>query len=72
MAGQTRPPLEVTGCYLTTKNADLSSGYHGAGSYSVAWNASNQASGAYFARFNAADANGNVKYSKINRLLLMK
>ena len=52
--------------------ADLSSGYHGAGSYSVTWNASNQASGAYFARFNAADANGNVKYSKINRLLLMK
>ena len=52
--------------------AELANGFHEAGSHSVTWNASNQASGFYFARFNVADANGNVKYSKVNKLVLMK
>ena len=52
--------------------ATLANGYHEAGYHSVTWNASNQASGIYFAHFNATDASGNVKYTKINKLVLMK
>ena len=52
--------------------AELASGYDEAGYHSVTWNATNQASGVYFARFNVADASGNVKYTKINKLVLMK
>ena len=52
--------------------AELANGYHEAGYHSETWDASNQASGVYFARFNVTDALGNVKYSKINKLVLMK
>ena len=36
--------------------AELASGYHEAGYHSVTWNATNQASGVYFARFIVTDA----------------
>ena len=52
--------------------AQLATGYHEAGYHSVTWNASNQASGIYFARFNVTDAQGNIKYMKVNKLVLMK
>jgi flagellar hook assembly protein FlgD len=42
-------------------------GYH-----SVTWNASNASTGVYFARFVATDASGNLKLSKVKKLLLTK
>ena len=52
--------------------AELASGYREAGYHSATWHASNQASGIYFARFNVTDAAGNMKYSKVTKLILMK
>ncbi len=52
--------------------AELANGYHKAGNHSVTWNAAVQASGIYFARFNVTDAYGNSRYSKVNKLVLMK
>ena len=57
---------------LGRRVAELAKGYHEAGYHSVTWNASNQASGVYIVRFNATDVLGNAKYSRINKLLLMK
>ena len=54
------------------KVAELAGGYNERGHHSVTWNASNQASGVYFAMFIARDSQGNVKYSKLNKLMLMK
>ena len=51
---------------------ELATSYNEAGHHSVTWNASNQASGVYFARFSATDASGNLKYTKVNKLVLMK
>ncbi len=51
---------------------ELVSGYREAGYLSATWNASDRASGVYFVRFNVTDAEGKVKYSKVNKLLLMK
>lgn len=50
----------------------LVSGYNEAGHHSATWNASNYASGVYFARFNVTDAGGTVKYSRVSKLVLMK
>jgi len=52
--------------------AELASGVHTAGSYSVRWDASSVASGVFFARFVVTDGIGNVQYSKVNTLVLMK
>jgi hypothetical protein len=52
--------------------ASLANGYHGAGYYSVIWNASSAASGLYFARLRVTDDLGRVKFSKVNKLLLAK
>jgi hypothetical protein len=52
--------------------AELASGVHAAGYYSVKWDASSLASGMYYARFVVVDQTGNVKYSKVNNLLLIK
>ena len=48
-------------------NGQLEPGHH-----SATWNAAQQASGVYFAKFIAADKQGNVKYTKVNKLMLMK
>ncbi len=52
--------------------AVLAGGVLAAGSYSEKWNASYLASGLYFARLLVKDEIGNVKYSKVNKLLLVK
>lgn len=57
---------------LGRKVADVVNGLHEAGYHSVTWNASDVSSGVYFARFIATDANGFVKYSKINKLVLIR
>ncbi len=57
---------------LGRKVIDLVSGSKEAGYHSAIWNASSIASGVYFARFTATDANGQVKLSKVNKLLLAK
>ncbi len=43
-----------------------------AGYYTVRWNASSMAGGIYFAKFRAYDQMGNQKFSKVNKLLLVK
>lgn len=48
-------------------NEEKAAGYH-----SITWNAAGVASGVYLARFIASDAYGYSKYSKINKLILMK
>ena len=57
---------------LGRKAAELVNSDHEAGYHSATWSASDQASGVYFARFIVTDALGNVKYSKVNKLVLMK
>jgi hypothetical protein len=52
--------------------AVVAKGYHEAGDYSAAWNASNVASGVFFARFIVKNEYGVVKFTKVNKLLLMK
>jgi hypothetical protein len=57
---------------LGRKVAELANGNYQAGYHSAIWNASDVASGVYFARFTAADASGNIKFSKVGKLLLTK
>jgi hypothetical protein len=57
---------------LGRKVAELENGMKEAGYHSATWNGSAVASGVYFARFAARDAQGNVKLSKVSRLLLAK
>jgi hypothetical protein len=57
---------------LGRKVSELASGMFEAGFHSKIWNASGVATGVYFARFTATDANGNMKLSKVNKLLLAK
>jgi hypothetical protein len=57
---------------LGRKVAELENGMKEAGYHSATWNASEAASGVYFARFFAMDAGGNMKLSKVNKLLLAK
>ncbi len=52
--------------------AELETGYREAGYRSVTWNASNHASGVYFARFNVTSVDGKSVYSKINKLMLVR
>jgi hypothetical protein len=51
---------------------ELVNGVREAGYHSVTWNATDQASGVYLARFSVVDGNGRQVYSKINKLVLMK
>ncbi len=57
---------------LGRKVAEIANGLHEAGYHSATWNASDVASGVYFARFTATDVSGNLKLSKVNKLLLTK
>jgi hypothetical protein len=50
----------------------LENGMKEAGYHSTTWNASDVASGVYFARFTTTDAGGNVRLSKVSKLLLTK
>lgn len=57
---------------LGRRITELATRFHQAGHHTVTWNASNIASGVYFARFTATDASGQLRYSKVNKLVLMK
>jgi len=57
---------------LGRRVAELADGHHEAGYHSTIWNATDQASGVYFARFVVTSSSGEVKYSKVNKLVLMK
>ena len=57
---------------LGRKVAELVNEEKAAGYHSITWNAANVASGVYLARFTAFDANGYSKYSRVNKLILMK
>lgn len=57
---------------LGRRVAELASGYREAGYHSTSWNAVDQASGVYFARFSVTNAEGKPAYSKVNKLVLMK
>ena len=50
----------------------LASGNYAAGYHSVTWNASNEASGIYLARLTVFDELGQVKFSRVEKLLLQK
>jgi len=52
--------------------ATLADGYYDAGNHSVLWDVKSNASGTYYARFKVFDELGNVKYSRVNKLLLMR
>lgn len=57
---------------LGRKIAELAAGSYPAGYHSATWNATDQASGVYFARFTATALGGKPIYSKVNKLVLMK
>jgi len=57
---------------LGRKITELVNGTKEAGYHSAIWNASEVASGVYFVRFTATDGSGNVKLSKVSKLLLTK
>jgi hypothetical protein len=52
--------------------AVLANGYYVAGYHQVSWNASNAASGIYLARLIATNEVGQVKFSRVEKLLLAK
>ncbi|MGD0339140.1 MAG: choice-of-anchor D domain-containing protein [Bacteroidota bacterium] len=52
--------------------AALVNGNIEAGYYTAIWNASSMSGGIYFAKFTANDEAGKLKYSKVNKMLLMK
>jgi hypothetical protein len=57
---------------LGRKVAELENGTKEAGYHSAVWSGDGLSSGVYFARFTATDANGNLRLSKVNKLLLAK
>lgn len=57
---------------LGRRIAEIAEGSYGAGTHTAVWNAADQASGVYLARFIVMSASGGVKYSKVNKLVLMK
>jgi hypothetical protein len=57
---------------LGRRIAELADGRYATGSYTAIWNASEQASGIYFARLTAIDPNRGMQYTKVNKLVLMK
>ena len=52
--------------------AVLAQGTFGAGTYIVRWNAASAATGVYYARFNVREQAGTQRYTRVNRLLLIK
>jgi hypothetical protein len=52
--------------------ASLVDGHYQAGYYSATWNASYVASGVYFIRFTALDESGAVRFSRVNKLVLLR
>jgi tetratricopeptide (TPR) repeat protein len=52
--------------------AELASGLRTAGRYSATWNASSIASGVYLARFTVSDEMGQLKFSRVRKLVLAK
>jgi TolA-binding protein len=52
--------------------ARLVEGYCDAGDHSVVWDAKSNASGTYYARFRVFDELGNLQYSRVDKLLLMR
>jgi len=50
----------------------LANGRYQSGYHSVTWNASSTSSGVYFARFSVTNASGLLRYSKVNKLVLMR
>lgn len=60
--------FDVLGRELQT----LSNGYLGAGYHTIVWDASDFASGVYFARLTVNDETGKQSFTKTNRLLLTK
>ena len=57
---------------LGRQAASLASGFHEAGYYSVAWDASLVSRGTYYARLKVADELSQVKFIKVIKLILMK
>ncbi|MBI5472493.1 MAG: T9SS type A sorting domain-containing protein [Ignavibacteriae bacterium] len=57
---------------LGRKVAELVNGQVAEGYHTATWNASDVASGVYFARFSATNASGAVKLNKVTKLLLTK
>jgi hypothetical protein len=62
---------------LGRKVNDLASGFMQAGAYSGVWDANNNvgvslSGGIYFARLSVSDAQGKVKFNKVNKLMLVK
>ena len=57
---------------LGRKVAEVVKGNNAAGYHAATWNASNVASGVYFARFTATDQFGKLRFSKINKLVLSR
>ncbi len=52
--------------------ADLVKDYREAGYHSATWNATNVSSGVYFARLTVSNELGQVQFTKMNKLVLMK
>lgn len=52
--------------------AELETGYHQAGSYASKWDASRAASGVYYARFTVTDDLGQLKFSEVKGMVMMK
>ena len=57
---------------LGRKIIELAKGSHGAGTHTAIWDANEQASGVYLARFTVTGSDGEMKYSNVNKLVLMK
>ncbi len=57
---------------LGRKITDLVNDHREAGYHSVTWNAHDQASGVYFARFIVSNDLGRVQFTKLNKLMLIR
>jgi hypothetical protein len=57
---------------LGRKLAELVNGSREAGYHSAIWNATDAASGIYFARFSARDVSGTIRLNAVRKVLLMK
>ena len=62
----------ISGAISAGDPAELVNGHVAEGYHTVTWNAADQASGVYFARFTATDADGNSKLNKVSKLVLAR